>query len=175
MADTRLRAAERDWLAEGTRDTWATYLREARRAGQPVFTAQDVIIAAINLGPMSFRHTEDGFIAKVIRATNPPIERIYHVPVGPHDYDEETFPLWSWWSGDITIKWDSFAPDGCPALEINVSECDTTNELDIYNESPVNPTPLEVLGEHLYEGTCVTNKEELHAALSDWDNWLFNE
>jgi len=176
MADIKFRIAERNWLNENTKDTWVVYLRESRRIGQPVFTAEDVILASVNMGPMRFEPTEDGFIASVIQATNPPIERIYHVPISSYDYDEESFPIWSWWSGDIVVKWDNdFAPGGCPALEIKVVGCDTTEELDVWNESPITPRPLEVIGEHLYEETCITNKEELHDALQDWDNWLFNE
>ena len=176
MADTRFRIAERSWLSEGTRDAWVAYLREARRVGNPVFTAQDVIISAINMGPMRFKPTEDGFIASVIHATNPPIERIYQVPLGPDDYEEESFPVWSWWSGKIVVKWDNdFDLSGCPALEIKVEGCDTTDELDIWNESPITPEELTLIGEHLYEETCVTNREELHDALHDWDNWLFSD
>lgn len=172
MSDVRFRAAERNWAVEGTREAWIAYLREARRAGNPVFTAQDVRMAPTALEQFEF--TEEGFIARITRAEHPPIERIHRFPVGPDDYDEESVPIWGWWSGNIVVKWDY-----CPSLSIEVETCDVTEILTVEASwddwAGAAREASTLIGEHQYEGDCVTNAKELNAALGDWDNWFFNE
>jgi len=179
MADIRLRAAERAWQTEGTYNAWVTYLREAKRAGKPLFTALDIMdVAAAKrnveaAAPGGFRltdfqHTEDGFIAQVIGAYNPPVERIYRIPLGYGEYDQESVPIWTWWSGKVILKWEE---SWGPGLELLVEACD----LEAAYYAMPYPMPGEIIGEHIYEGFSVTNREELSDAFRDWDNWLFNE
>ena len=79
MSDVKFRRAERNWLSYGDYHSWMIYLRESRRVGQPIFTREDVIRAALppSTRPVEFIPTEEGFNALVQKVANPPIERQY--------------------------------------------------------------------------------------------------
>jgi len=180
MSDIRYRLAERNWITEGTYETWVALLRESRRVGQPIFTASGVIQAqggcCVNAtcetaGALTnFQFTEDGFTTKVTNAINPQIEQTYNIPVGPDDYEAESYPIWDHWGGTIKVSWDDYFDPPCPTLTIQVDYAgiDADDPMGMYLAGIERH-----LHEYTYEGDSVTNQQELAAAFLDDSNWNY--
>jgi hypothetical protein len=173
MSDNKFRIAERRWLSDPSHGSWASYLRESRRIGEPVFTLDGINIAVLGdssrdpdqnpyFDLTSFTPTEDGFIADVERAVHPEIEGAYDFPISPDEFDQASFPLWGWWSGQVVVCWsDTFSPSG-PTLTI---EIDSANfeawEIQSGNQGTG----------YVYERDYITNNEQLRAAFLDPGSW----
>jgi hypothetical protein len=175
MSDVKFRRAERNWLSYGDYHSWMIYLRESRRVGQPIFTREDVIRAALppSTRPVEFIPTEEGFNALVQKAANPPIERQYQVPLGPDDFEIESYPMWRWWSGLIVVGWDHNGLFGnpCPILSISVESTDANEPVHgmqgMMGEEYLPGGWDQFYGTYTYEVDCVSNRDQLFAAFQE--------
>jgi hypothetical protein len=188
MSDVKFRRAERNWISNDDYQSWVAYLRESRRAGQPIFTREDVIraVSPPSIRPVKFIPTEDGFHALVQKVWNPPIERQYQVSLGPDDFEIESYPMWRWWSGLIVVGWDhqGLFESPCPILSISVESTDANEAVHgvpgMMGEEYTRSGWDQFHGTYTYEVDCVSNRDQLFAAFQDgnedhWEIELDNE
>jgi len=110
MSQFKLRQLEEQFYLNQDRQSWIAWLLESRRAGQPLFTSEALVLTTGGF-LQSFQETPDGFQVEIEFADRPRLQ--FPVPVGPDPRDREYHP-YTFWDGTLMLNYDEIQQPQMP-------------------------------------------------------------